>query len=102
MALRGHDSLGVEGMPENEKKNEKIEVEEVVPGDAVAPTSPRQGPATHMVTQDRGRRTSDEGVATLLCGVVASKVRSPVVAWHVSSEQPEVCCGDGELGTTWN
>ena len=74
----------------------------VVPGDAVTPTNPRQGPATHMVTQDRGRRTSDEGVATVHIDVVVCTGRSPDVAWHVKSAPPEVWSGDGELGTTWS
>ena len=72
---------------------------EVVPGDTIAPKDPRQGPATNMVTQDRGRRTSDEGVATVRIDIVVGTGRSPDVAWHGRSEQPEVRSGNGELGT---
>ena len=75
-------------------------MEDLVPGDTISLTDPRQGPATHMVTQDRGRRTSDEGVATVHIDVVVCTGRSPDVAWHVKSEQPEVCCSYGELGTS--
>ena len=55
----------VEGpSPEEMRSVEGTTSEDLVPGDTISLADPRQGPATHMVTQDRGRRTSDEGVAT--------------------------------------
>ena len=86
--------------PEKMRRVEGTTSEELVPGDTVALADPRQGPTAPVVTQDRGRRTSDEGVATLLGDGVAGNGQSPAVAWHGTSGQPEECCSDGELGTS--
>ena len=71
-----------------------------VPGSTASPTSPRPDPAqTHTVTQEGGRRTSDEGVATLPSDDVTGRGRSPDVAWRVKSVQPEAWSSCGVPGT---
>ena len=71
-----------------------------VPGSTASPTSPRPDPAqTHTVTQEGGRRTSDEGVATLPSDDVTGRGRSPDVAWRVKSVQPEAWSSCGAPGT---